>query len=401
VPPSRSSTLDLLKVPSFRPVVLALLFSGLAEATAGSFMALLAVEKIHMAPLELSAFLTLSAVSGLAVTTFFGHMHDRKPVMWPLLLALVARIAGYVLCAFVTDAWVLIAGAFVLFGLSSASFPLLFAIAKGYLDQTDPPTMQRGMAGMRLIGSLSWAIGPAVGAVLVAIYAFEGVFLGAAVMVAVALVIVVGSGLKAVLATEPKPKVTLDAVRAAAPAVIALTAFHTAMFMGGTAMSVVTVQELGTATDVGLLFSLCAALEVVIMSLFVVRPVAGASRRLMLVGFALFAVYFLYSLAFPTLVAFYFGQILRAGGIGIVGVLGMAYLQGTLPGRPGVASALYGNTLTIASLLNGIGIGVVAEWLGYWSIFWVGLVLTAIGALALLFGRQAVTAPSAHPDPSS
>ena len=81
-------SLALLKVPSFTPALLAILLATLAEAVAGSYMALLAVEKIGMSPLELSAFLTLSAISGIAVTTLFGHLHDKKPILWPLLVAM-------------------------------------------------------------------------------------------------------------------------------------------------------------------------------------------------------------------------------------------------------------------------------------------------------------------------
>ena len=55
-------SLALFRVPSFTPAVLAILLATLAEAVAGSYMALLAVQAIGMSPLELSAFLTLSAI---------------------------------------------------------------------------------------------------------------------------------------------------------------------------------------------------------------------------------------------------------------------------------------------------------------------------------------------------
>ena len=182
------SSLALLKVPSFAPALLAILFATLAEAVAGSYMALLAVEKVGMSPLELSAFLTLSAISGIAVTTLFGHLHDRKPVMWPLLVSLVAKGAGYGFCVVVTDTWALLLVAFVLFGLSSASFALIFAMAKGYLDRVGGETVLRGMASLRMTASLSWAIGPALGAGLVALWSFEGVYAGAAILAVGALV---------------------------------------------------------------------------------------------------------------------------------------------------------------------------------------------------------------------
>jgi len=383
------SSLALFRVPSFAPAMLAILCSVLAEAVAGSYMALLAVEKIGMSPLELSAFLTLSAISGIAVTTFFGHMHDKKPVLWPLLLALCAKIVGYAFCAVLTETWMLLLNAFVLFGLSNASFALLFAIAKGYLDRVGGDAVGRGMASLRMISSLAWAIGPALGAGFVASWSFTGVYLGATSLAVLALVIVLASRIKVVpAATGERQKITLDVVKAAAPAVVAMTAFHTVMFMGSNAMSIVVVKELGTETDVGLLFSLCAALEVVVMSVFVLRPVDGTNRGLLLVGFLLFAAYFAMAVMWPTLASLYWGQIPRAIAIGILSVAGMAYIQTLLPGRAGVASALFGNTMSAGFLLSGLGTGLWAEALGYWSLFNVCAVLCLVGGAVLYWPRR-------------
>lgn len=387
---SFSSSLALFRVPSFTPALLAVLFAVLAEAVAGSYMALLAVQKIGMSPLELSAFLTVSAISGIAATTLFGHLHDRRPIMWPLLLSLVAKALGFALYAFATETWMLIVGAFLLGGLSSASYALLFAMAKGYLDRVGGETVLRGMASLRMTSSVSWAIGPALGAALVALWSFEGVYLGAGLLGFLALAVVLVSRIKVVpAAAEERQQITLAVVRAAAPAVLALTAFHTAMFMGSNAMSIVVVRDLGSETDVGLLFSFCAALEVVVMGLFVVRPVAGRSLGLLAFGFLLFAAYFGLALAWPTLLSLYLGQIPRAAGIGIISVVGMAYIQELLPGRAGIAAALFGNTVSAGFLLSGLGTGLVAEAFDYWTLFGVcGVLCLAGGAVLFWPGRQ-------------
>ncbi len=383
---SFSSSLALFKVPAFTPALIAILAATLAEAVAGSYMALLAVEKVGMSPLELSGFLTLSAISGIAVTTLFGHMHDRRPVLWPLLLSLVAKAVGYGLCAVLTETWMLLAVAFVLFGLSNASFALMFAMAKGYLDRVGGETVSRGMASLRMTSSLSWAIGPALGAGLVAAWSFAGVYIGASLLAVVALGVVLASRIKVVpAATAGRQQITLDVVRAAAPAVVAMTAFHTVMFMGSNAMSIVVVRELGSETDVGLLFSLCAAVEVVVMGLFVLRPMQRASVPLLALGFALFAAYFAIALIWPTLLSLYLGQIPRAAAIGILSIVGMAYVQELLPGRAGVASALFGNTMSAGFLLSGLGTGIFAEAFGYWAVFGVCLGLCGVGGAVLFW----------------
>src|SRR4051794_27505594 len=84
-------------VPNFGTVFLAILLAMLAEAMAGSYIALLAVERIGMSPLELSVFLTIPAATGIAVTSLFGHLLDRKPVIWPLLVSLLSKSVGFLL----------------------------------------------------------------------------------------------------------------------------------------------------------------------------------------------------------------------------------------------------------------------------------------------------------------
>jgi SET family sugar efflux transporter-like MFS transporter len=209
-PPSDSSTFALFRVPLFAPALLAILFAMLAEAMAFSYIALLVVDKIGMAPTELGAFLGLSAISGIVATTIFGHLHDRRPVTLPLLLSLLAKAVAFAICAVATETWVLLLNAAVLFGISSASFALLFAMAKGYLDGSDEETISRGTAALRMGNSLSWAVGPALGAAIVAYWQLDAVSIGAASLAGLALAVVVLSRIRVV----PKP----DYRRTIAPA---------------------------------------------------------------------------------------------------------------------------------------------------------------------------------------
>lgn len=380
-----ASWVSPFRARNFGPVFSAILLAMLAEAMAGSYLALLAVDIVGMAPLELSAFLTIPAATGIVVTTMFGHLLDRRPVTWPLLVSLCAKTLGFASCAYLTDTWMLILNAGILFGLGASTFSILFAIAKGHLDQVGGATVSRGMATLRLVASLSWTVGPAVGALLVWQVGFTGVFVMAASLVMLALAIVIMTRLGPVY--NPRQAVSgfaFTAFRLCAPAFIALSCFHVAMFMGSNAMSIVVAQGLGTESDVGLLFSLCAALEVIVMGAFVAWPSLSNKAGLLLIGFCLFTTYFVTVLAWPTLLSLYLGQLPRAAGIGIVSIVGMAVMQDLLPGRAGPASALFGNTISIGFLLSGLGTGVWAEAFGYWSLFYLCAGLCAFGAFVLL-----------------
>ncbi len=397
------SSLALFKVPFFAPTMVAMLLNVLAEAVGGSYLSLLAVQRVGMSALELGLFLTFSSLAGIGVSTLLGHLHDRKPARWPLLLTLVAKIVGFALAAIVEAPWMLFAIGVTLFAIGNASFALLFAIAKGQLDRADAATSARGMAAMRLLTSLGWAIGPALGAIFVASGSFPGVYMGAAALGLIALVTVLATGLKVLPgATELRTRLDWSIVRQAAPAALALTMFHTAMFMASTAMAIVVVGGLGTETDVGLLLSLCAGIEVVVMGLFVVRPMKRVSHGLLIAGFLIFAAYFVVPLVAPTLLAFYLAQVLRAVGIAIIYIVGMAYIQELLPGRAGAAAALFGNTMSGGLLLSGLGTGFWATAFGFWSVFGLAAALSLVGAAAIAFGRSRAQAlPSALSSGSS
>jgi SET family sugar efflux transporter-like MFS transporter len=386
-----SATLALLRIPAFVAAALGILFAVLAQAMAMSYGTLNAVERAGMSPLQLTVFLTAGAVSGIVFTTLFGRWLDRHARRWPLFLSLVATIAGTGLTAVVTDPAALTLIAFTLLGLSYPAFPLLFGIAKGHLDGADPAVASSGMAALRMLSSLAWAVGPALGALAVAVWHFPGVYAGAAACGLLALVTVIVARLTPVASTAPVETAgeTLALWRAALPAAIALTLFHTAMYMGSNAMVIVVVGELrGAETDVGLLFSLCAAIEVVVMGAFVVWPAKTASRPLIVVGFLLFALYFAAPLISPSLATLYWAQISRAAAIGIISVLGMMYIQDMMPGRAGRAAALFANTTNASALISGIGTGTWAAAFGYWSIFGLCAVLSLVAAALIAATRS-------------
>ena len=73
----------------------------------------------------------------------------------------------------------------------------------------------------------------------------------------------------------------------------ALALFHTAMFLGSIPLAIVLTTSLGgVKSDVGLAYSLCAALEIVVMGALIWRPLKRAERPAIVAGFAVFVAYF-------------------------------------------------------------------------------------------------------------
>jgi len=372
----------LAGAPCFLPLVSAMFFVGLGTAVAGSYLILFAVDKAHLSPLALGVFLTVDSVSGVIISTAFGRWFDRAPSPAPLLIALLMTVSAYILLSVTTNFYLLLLIAAVPLGTSLAVFPQFFALAKGHLDRVDPHTAERGTALMRATWSISWAIGPACGALIINWFDFSGVFLAGAMCVAIATIIVTSARVHAFRKTteplhlEPRSRT----IRQAGFAASSLTLFHMAMFMGSIALPVVATHELGgTKADVGLMFSLCALLEVPVMFAFVVRPSAAGSYGWISAGFLALTAYFVVITWGPSVSVLLGAQLLRAIGIGLISYQGISYMQALMPNQAGAAAALFANTANAGFLFASLSAGGWAQFFGYRSMFLVCAVLSVSG----------------------
>ncbi|MEZ2224462.1 MFS transporter [Rhizobium sp. RCC_161_2] len=394
---SLSERYGLIRAPGFTVAAAAMFLAVTAQAMAASYMTLLAVERAGMSPFELGMFLTLSGISGISATSLLARIFDNRPRLWPLALSLAVGTWGYGLCTIIVDRWMLMIVAFLLLGPATASFALIYAIAKGGLDQCGSALAAQGMAALRMIASLSWVIGPALGALLIHVWSYAGVYGAASCCSLAGLVALFVFRPPMILVVTTKEKVPPVAFRwTMKAAALALTLFNIAMFMGSTALSIVVVNDLGASErDVGLMFSLCAAVEVIVMALFIVLPSKRANRSLLVAGFAIFSLYFLSVALIPLLQVLYGAQILRAIGIGIISIVGMLLLQELSPGRAGAASALFANATNAGWLVAGIATGTWAEIFGYRSVFGLCAALSFFGGALLISGSFL------HPEPKS
>jgi len=269
---------------------------------------------------------------------------------------------------------------------SLAGFPQLFALAKSHLDRTGADGAQRGIAMIRASWSVAWAVGPAVGAIVISWFDFRGVFVTSALFAGFAIILL---AFARVLAADPRKlssrsKLTKELKGPIGLAAFSLVLFHMAMFMGSIALPVVATHDLkGTKAEVGLIFSVCASLEVLVMFTFVIRPSKAGSRHWISVGFLAFILYFLVATWSTSIAVLVVAQVLRAIGIGLIGYQGISYIQALMPNQVGSAAALFSNTTNAGFLLSGIVAGAWAQAFGYRSMFVVCAVLSLVGLLTV------------------
>ncbi len=375
-------TTDVDRSAFFIALVVVDVLAGLADAISGPYIVLFLVDQARLSPLLLSAILTARALGGIAFATGFGAWVDRRTSVGPLLLALAGSSLGYALLAFTTDFAVLLLIAAIPIAIGAAAFSQSIALVKRHFDHSSLRTANRAIGVLRASWSLAWAIGPAIGAAVVGAFGFCGVFFASAAsglvaLVTLALVRAKPVSVDAAHGNRPKPP---NGGPAIALAFTALALFHTAMFMGSIPLPIVLTTSLGGIKgDVGLMYSLCAALEIIVMGALIWRPLKRGERTAIGAGFAVFVAYFI-ALALARSVGLVFwAQILRAIGIALVTYLGIGFLHSLLPHRAGAAAALFSNAGQAGSVLAALGAGALAQAFGYASIFVACAILSAVG----------------------
>ena len=380
-------------------LLLSVLTLGIAESTVGPYLVLFGTQRAHLSPLQLGLFMSLTSASGLAVSTWLGRRYDRRASRWPALVAVGAAAAGYAALSTTTSYPALLLIAAGLLSAGTAAFPQLFALARTHHDHAGGPPSRRRTPALRSAWSLAWAIGPMLGAALLAAGGYR------LLLLTTALAFVVVAGPLLLLGRTPRPAadhappVAEDRpTRAMLLAATSFTCFHTAMLAGSVVLPLYVTGALHRPdSDVGLLFTICALVEIPAALATMLIP-AAARKPVILAGMTLFALYFAVvatATAMPLLVA---TQVMRGLALATVGALGISYAQDLAPRSPGRATTLFANTLTTGSLLSGLFAGAIIQALGLRPALLVCAALVVAGGILLAVVPRARTAPPAADD---
>jgi MFS transporter, SET family, sugar efflux transporter len=387
-------------------LLVSVLLLGIADSMIGPYLVLFGADEAELSPLQVGVFISVIAVSGLAVSTWLGRRYDQSASRAPAYLALAAPAVGYLALTTTTNYAMLLLIAAAFLGAGMAAFPQLFTLARTHLDRSAGGSARRGTPALRSVWSLAWAIGPMLGAAVLAWQGYRGLLVLTAL--AFALVAVPLLLLGATPAAPPRAAAADDAgTRLTRPLLLAaasFTLFHTAMLAGSVVLPLYLTRTLERPNgDVGLLFSVCALVEVPAALSLMLLPARVRKQRVILVGMVLFVAYFLLvavSSSMPLLIG---TQVARGVALVVVGALGITYVQDLLPRATGRATALYANTLTAGSLISGILAGATAQALGYRAALLLCGALGAVGCVLLAAARQPRSAydTDLEPEPST
>ena len=380
VSPVRSGWYEDL-VP-FLALFAAILLLGIADSMVNSYIVLFGADVVGLTPLQIGLWSAVFAIGGITIGWWLGRLFDRRPARTYAIVATLLGSAGYALLPRVSSFLVLLLMAATVLGAMGAAFPQLFALARAVLG--DGAAGQRSAPLLRSAWSLAWSVGPLLGALALSrggyswlMWAAAGVFLASALTV--------------FAVPRPGPVAVANSSPAGTPVLLAasVTLFFTAMYAGSLALPLFVTRALHQPpAAVGVLFSVCAAVEVVATLGLAAVPARVSQRALILGGFGALGCY--YALTFvssgmPMLVV---GQAFRGVGIAIVGAAGIRYFQDLLAPATGRATTLFANATAAGLLVSGILAGLAVEQLGSRMTLLLCGVAAALGGTAFTFGTR-------------
>jgi SET family sugar efflux transporter-like MFS transporter len=359
----------------FLALFAAVLLLGIADSMVNSYIVLFGADVAGLTPFQIGVWSSVFALGGITISWWLGRLFDRRPARSYAIVVILLGATGYLLLPRVLSFPVLLVMAATVLGAMGAAFPQLFALGRAVLGEG--AAGQRSAPLLRVAWSLAWATGPLLGAFVLSrggyswlMWTAAGVFLASALTVF----------------AVPRPGTVAAASESPGGTPVLLTAsvtlFFTAMFAGGLALPLFVTRGLDQPpASVGVLFSVCAAVEVVATLGLAVVPARVSQRALIVGGFGSLAGFYAVTVMSSGMAMLVAGQVFRGVGIAIVAAAGIRYFQDLLAPATGRATTLFANACTAGLLASGILSGVALEQFGYQTTLLLCGVVAAVGGV--------------------
>lgn len=381
-------------------MLLANVVLGLGVSFVTPFLSLFGTEEVGMSLWGFGAFMTANACANVAIATFIANRSDRGGQRKHLLaLGGGAGALGYVGYACVRDPWLLSLVGMLVLGVGSITFAQLYAHTRELLIRSKLPAQSAPlyMNTCRMAFALAWTGGPALAAWTLRSLDFQGLFLSAAAL-HVLFVLVVAFGLPRLQPLTPSVAAAGTTDTSAPPHATAtrlwtpelvrwfsgFVLIFTAQTMALMNLPLFTLKTLnGNEFQVGVMFSLAPCFEVPLMLYVGWLATRVQSGRLIRAASLLALTYYAAMSCVQAPWHVYPLQLLSAAVISVMGGVAITFFQDKLPGLAGQATNLYGSASRIGATLGYLVFGVVAGNFGLRATYGVcaGLTVLAFGLM--------------------
>ena len=358
---------------------------GVAGALQAPTLSLFLTREVKVSPFWVGLFYTVNATAGIVISLLLAKRSDKRGDRRKLIILCCAMaVANSLVFAFNRHYITLVTLGVFLAALANTTMPQLFALAREYADNSAREVVMFSSV-MRAQLSLAWVIGPPLSFMLALQFGFTTMFLCAAGIFLLGLLLVI-------LALPSVPRVALPEgegvvvpdgqsrnVRLLFVASMLMWTCNTMYIID---MPLWISLELGLPDKLaGILMGTAAGLEIPAMILAGYYVKRFGKRRMMIAAVAAGVLFYLGLIFFHSRTALLVLQLFNAVFIGIIAGIGMLWFQDLMPGRAGSATTLFTNSISTGVILAGVIQGAVAQSYGHFAVYWV---IAAISVVTLV-----------------
>lgn len=375
---------------------------GIAGALQAPTLSRYLAEDVKVNPYQVGLFYSINAVAGIVVSFLLAQYSDNKGVRRNIILfCCLMGIGNCITFAFSRQYLILVTVGIFFSALTSAAMPQIFASAREYTDKTGRNVVVfNGILRAQL--SLAWVIGPPLSFALAVNYGFTIMYLSAAAMFFVAMLIVflcfpvIKRPASVTKKQEPKEKIFNN------PNVIFL--FIASISMGTANMMYLIDMPLyiddilpGSPSLPGHLMGIAAAIEIPAMLIASMLVPRFGNKNLICFAVICGIIFYIGMVSTQNEWMLIGLQFFNGLFIGIIASIGLIYFQDLLPKRTGVASTLFNNCISCSIILAGMLQGVISANFGHQSIYTISLAMVILSFILCLIIQPP---PSAIKSPS-
>lgn len=362
---------------------------GIAGALQAPTLSRYLAEDVKVNPYQVGLFYSINAVAGIVVSFLLAQYSDNKGVRRNIILfCCLMGIGNCITFAFSRQYFILVTVGIFFSAFTSAAMPQIFASAREYTDKTGRNVVVfNGILRAQL--SLAWVIGPPLSFALAVNYGFIIMYLSAAAMFFVAMLIVflcfpvIKRPASVTIKQEPKEKIFNN------PNVILL--FIASISMGTANMMYLIDMPLyiddilpGSPSLPGHLMGIAAAIEIPAMLIASMLVPRFGNKNLICFAVICGIIFYIGMVSTQNEWMLIGLQFFNGLFIGIVASIGLIYFQDLLPKRTGIASTLFNNCISCSIILAGMLQGVISANFGHHIIYVIALTMVSVSFIFCL-----------------
>ncbi|RIL37738.1 MFS transporter [Staphylococcus equorum] len=389
----------LLHIKNYKLFVVNMMLLGMGISITVPYLVLFATNDLGMTSTQYGLLLALAAISQFIMNTIVARFSDTHNINRKVIIitALLMGAVSFSIYFYIHEVWIFIVMYAVFQGFFAPAMPQMYASARESINVSASRDRAKfANAVLRSMFSFGFLFGPLIGALLLGVNGYAGLFTGTVTIILFTLM------LQVFFFKDIKTKqITTDVnhIEAKAPNMLhdkalfvpflAFILLHIGQWMYTLNMPLFVTKYLNEAEGyVGGLASLCAGLEVPFMVVLGILSTKLTTRVLLMLG-GLFGGLFYFSIGvFENLVMMFVGQVFLAIFLAILLGLGISYFQDILPDFPGYASTLFANAMVIGQLCGNLLGGIMSHWVGLGNVFFVSATAIFLGMILIYFTKD-------------